>query len=207
MANWNDLFTSGGSGLILPQRTLAVSAMTVKTAKGTREFLNAAPAYTAIEQDFSRFGFITATMSPVADTTEQTIIDVTGEAGVLTQVISPTISTANSDMIIKVTVDGVDKEFTGKLVTSGTDVLTLGGFRTWEAATASEANYGQQNDGGYNTGQLSALLTPPQAIELGMGIPYETSIKVTVQGSDNLTAGSATHKAVACRFLTIPEGL
>lgn len=210
MANWNDLFTAdagGGAGLIFPQRTLNLAAVTIKTASATREFMNVAAAYTAIEQDFSRTGFVNSTYLPTPDTTEQTILDVTGEAGVLTHIISPQV-TVIGDMTIRITIDGNPaKVFTDTLQVANSDVLTMGDFQTFEASTSGVTAITQLGDIGYNTGQQASMTTAPQAIERKIGLPYTTSIKVTIQGSSSVVVGSATNKAVACRMLNIPEGL
>jgi hypothetical protein len=195
-----------GARLIMPQVTNAQVSISIKTATGIAATLGVAGSYTAIETDHTPVGYDTATLSQAADTTEQTIVDLSG-SGVLTNVVSPPITAGGSTMTIRVTIDGTVTTFTDVLVTAASSVLMLGGYIHRATNTVEGTSYTGLADAGYGA-QTLTMLTPNQVIERGgIGMVFKASLKVTVQGSTALTAGSASNKAIACFSLTVPEGL
>jgi len=194
-------------GLIMPQRTSLLADIEIRTSPTAFSNLSLAAAYTAIELDFTPFGFDTATLQQTSDTTEQTVIDVSGQSGVLTNVVSPSLVSGGGTVTVRVTVDGSLKTFIATLVTSNSSVMYLGGTAGWGGSTAA-VNYGANQDFGYSLNPQFIMLNPAQAIEQGViGIPFKNSLKVTVQGSTNLRAGGATNKSVVAFLTSLPEGL
>lgn len=203
--------TTAAAQMLMPQYVVDNLDLNAKTAIGTVAAANTAAFFTAVELDFTPIGFDTATLSPVADTTEQTIVDTgTGVSGVLTQILSPNIL-AGGVMTIRVTIDGVVTTFTATLADANVTVLCVGDFETWRASAATGGTgHGGNGNAGYASATLQAMtmITPRDSLSKGLpsGMVFEDSMKVTVQGDLNLRAGSASHKAAVAWLTAIPEG-
>ena len=129
--------------------------------------------------------------TPITTTTRTTILDVL-DKGTLTTVISPELAASNHRVTIWVTIDGVEQHWYAKIYTG--DRLLLGGFEQGIIPVTSTVNDGKNgaggpNDSGYYTIPPTLLLNPYQAIYKGVGIPFNTSLKVEVQLHD---AGNPT---------------
>ena len=209
MANWNDLF--GGGGLIMPSWTTNQdSGVTLKDGVITGNFANGAAFWASIDVSHTDKGYESVSLSCAADTTEQTIVDVTA-SGVLTHVMSPAPSAAGI-ITIRATIDGVVKTFISETL-SGANAsrYMIGHFigAGAEATAANGAGISSGNDSGYSSSGDSIMLTTPiQALNIGkVGLVFNTSLKVTVQSSVNVTATAEMLKALACYSLSIPAGL
>lgn len=200
----------GGAVLIMPKFAANDADVGAKAGAATVNVSNVAAFYTALELDHTDMGFDTATLITTGDTTEQTIVDTgTGVSGVLTQILTSALSGAGT-MTVRVTIDGTTTTFVGTIPAATFDVMLVGDFVPW-AATTTAAQYGAINNAGYSVlnDQKFAMLTPKDSATRGLpiGMIFEDSMKVTIQGSVSLRTGSATHKAAAAWLNYIPEGL
>lgn len=205
----------GGTPMFMPSFSCRSAGVGISTNSSNENISTEAGFYTAIEADHTTNGFESATLSPVSNTLEQTIVDTgSGKSGILTSVMSPRSSAAASIMTIRVTIDGIETLFTRIIDTAGDHVMILGVSRPWLATsdTLTNAGYNEGLHVGYftsNPAQSVSLLTPFDSVTLGLniGMIFKDSLKITVQCDSNLTAGSATHKAIASWLNYIPAGL
>lgn len=204
---------SGGGKVLIMPRFLANKATVFIKNSSITQTSNASNFYNAIETDFTQAGFDTATLQPVANTLEQTVVDTgTGKSGVLTAFLSSLASAPNSVMTVRVTMDGKLTTFVGTLKDASSYLMCLGDFSPWLAATGSQ-NVGDSslNDGGFMAPQSRniSMNTPLNTLAKGMlvGMVFKDSMKITIQCDNNLVVGSASHKAAALWLTTIPEGL
>ena len=203
----SSIIGSGSGSLIMPSYYFGAAGLTMKSAAGTAVDSSAAGFWTAIDLSHTDRGYETVKLIGVANTLEQTIVDVT-DSGVLTNVVASGLSGAGT-MTIRVTIDGAVKTFLSETLASN-ERFCIGAFlgATGEATAANGAGLGSANDSGYAADPLGAMLTPLQALNLGVnGLKFSTSLKVTIQGSANLTATAQQLNACACYSLSIPEGL
>ena len=207
-----DALMGGGSkSLIMPFSVHAASSVSIKEGASASRVSTQAAFYTALEVDFSAIGkrFDVDTLSPLANSSEQTITDITGQ-GVLTNVISSNVGSNGQTLTIRVTRDGITSSFTSVMPLS-TDRMVLGDV--WSGGTTSSNTsiplYGGQSDTGFDNNTISnaGILTPEQVLNKRLcGIPFKTSLKVTIQSNGNLQLGGTTNKAVALYTTYIPEG-
>lgn len=207
----------GGSGMIMP--TIIVNAANLKLKKGltTVSASNDSLFYDAIQLTHDILDYDTATLSYDNDSTEQTIIDTgTGKSGVLTQVITPPMDTSGI-ATIRVTIDGDVSVFTTPLVqTLSSMVFCLGDFATWTPQGGTNSiGIGSGSNVGYGTTnpsaeQSAAMLTPVDSAMKGLpiGMPFEDSMKVTIQSSTAWSAATGSQRKAAAAWLTyIPKGV
>jgi len=197
--------------LIMPRVTIRGSAsLYMKQAPATLITSDLAGFWTALGLSHTFLGYESNVKSAAADTTEQTIIDVT-DTGVLTGVVCPELSGAGT-MTIRVTIDGLVTTFISETLAAG-DRFCIGAFighRTQSNAN-NNTGLGGSSDGGFSVTTiqtLHALITPIQAMELAVvGMKFNTACKVTFQGSVNITGTAELLKAGTCYSLFIPEGV
>lgn len=207
--------SGGGKVLLMPVLAAPAAGVSIGTNPGNENISTEAGFYTAIEVNHTILGFETATLSPVGDTLEQTIVDTgTGKQGVLTSVMSPQSSASPSNMTIRVTADGKETVFTQVIDILNNSVMILGDTLPWAAQTSNtnSLSYGAGSHVSYFTvasAQDTVLVNPFDTLTRGLnvGIVFEDSLKVTVQCDANLRTGSGTHKAFASWLNYIPEGL
>lgn len=199
---------AGGTsrGLIMPE---VVSGLYIKTNDTTFSTSGVTSFWTAVDESKTPFGWESVSLTATADTTEQTIVDFSG-AGVLTHIIPAELS-ASGTMTVRVTADGTLTTFVSNTITDTIRYL-IGSFPLFSATgTAGDgAGIGSAQDAGYVTASTprALLTTSPQAIqEGGVGIVFNTSLKVTIQGSVNISASSFRGNAAVCYTNYIPEGL
>jgi len=200
---------ASGGGLIMPiYTTITSGALYMKTAKATTVAANAAGFWTEIDVSHTAAGYETVKLAAAANTTEQTILDIT-DAGVLTHVVAPALSGAGT-MTIRVTADGTETTYISQtLGTQGRFILgqiigTEGGV-----TAANGSGLGSALDAGFSiTADRALLPTPTQSMGIrSAGIKFETSLKVTIQGSVNITATAQWLNACANYTLDIPTGV
>tara|TARA_R110002020_G_scaffold445824_1_gene657771 strand:+ start:1561 stop:2409 length:849 start_codon:yes stop_codon:yes gene_type:complete len=166
--------------------------------------------WSEIDASHTTFGYESVSLSATSDTTEQTIVDVTG-LGVLTHVIAPVLS-GTGTMTIRVTIDGVVKTFISEslLIGSNSHRFCIGDFQNTEptGSAGSGSGYGSEKDHGWSNSNQAFVTTPIQCLQRALiGMPFKTSLKVTIQGSVNITSTAENSKAAALYSLFIPEGL
>lgn len=202
--------SSSGGGLTFPSAPVFQGTISIKNGSTTIYNDASSSFYTSLETSHTSSGFEMATYSQAANTTEQTIVDVS-TSGVLTNIMSCSLSGAG-DITIRITIDGQETAITTTV--QNTRKVLMGGF-TSNQPTATTGNLGN-TIGGYNdlgflsdpTAREFQMLTPIQVIQKGIvGMLFKESLKVTIQSSVSLTAGSAGNKCVVGYFASIPEGL
>lgn len=148
-----------------------------------------------------------ATLQPIVNTSEQVVVDITGE-GVLTNVISPYVSTPATHTI-RIEIDGGDPiEFVLSTNTANQQLI-LGYISTFLPVISADSNIGlgSYSDLGFTTAEYAIIHTPLQVIlESSYGLKFKTSLKITVQCSVNFLA-DASSKAYAFYTTFIPKGL
>lgn len=198
-----------GGGLIMPSSSyISISAIGLKSAAGTLSFADASGFWTAIDLSHTPLNYETVKLAASADTTEQTILDIT-DSGVLTHVIAPALS-GSGTMTIRVTVDGTVKTFVSQTMAAG-GRFCLGAFipGSGQTSTSGTVGWGSNVDAGFSiTAEKVLLPTPNEALSLtNAGLVFKTSLKVTIQGSVNITATAEQLNGCANYSLLIPEGL
>lgn len=202
-----ELSSKGGGGLIMPQYN--PGQVYIKAAEGSATGASSVAFWDAINLPHTEFGFESVSLVATSDTSEQTIVDISGQEGVLTHVLTPAMAIAGV-MTVRITKDGKVLTFTSPSY-AGATRFCVGHF-PWVRADASvsvaTAFYGAR-DGGYgNTAATYATLsTPAQAILDFTGIKFKDSLKVTIQGSSAIHASLYWQNAAACYLTSIPEGL
>jgi hypothetical protein len=199
---------STGGGLVMQGITaLAVADVNMKDTAGSITSADLAGFWTAIDVTHTPLGWESVKLAAAADTTEQTIVDTTGE-GVLTHVLAPELG-SNGTMTIRVTRDGEVLTFISETIGNSARFM-IGDFRGYLANSGSGGvGVGAVTDDGYAIASQSALMTTPiQAItSSNNGIKFTNTLKVTIQGSVNITAVADRLNAAACYTLALPEGL
>jgi len=204
-------FKSGGDTVnrIMPSYISDIAGLSLKDGSGNIRLSNTTTFYTAVNRIFDDLIFDTASLTQVADTNEQTIVDISGQEGILTQVKSCPITAGGNTITIRVTADGVVYEFSEVLTNGANDILCLGDFSTLIAGTSVAHNFGQVGSFGYQTPASSrslTMLSPRESMERGgVGIPFKESLKVTIQGSSNLVVGSTSNQCAVCWYKTKPQ--
>lgn len=142
----------------------------------------------------------------VQDTSEQTIIDVSGESGVLTNVIGANVQQLGSVTTFRVTVDGKLYTYVTEPNESNPVNLVrhvLGYFprqtQGINTAPAGALSGPYMSYGNWETMAVGMPL-PSAAVEAGYGIPYDNSIKVTIQCSDAPQTASLGLRVGTVRF-------
>lgn len=193
----------GGAGLYLPESARLGSLLDIKTSAGATASSEVAAFWTAVDLSHTFLGWESVKLSAAADTTEQTIVD-TSIPGVLTHVVAPELS-GSGIMTIRVTINGDVKTFVSETI-SATDRFCLGMFYPWNAG-ATDLAYGCASDEGFGvTSAQNYMPTSIDAVNEGLGLKYNT-LKVTIQGSVNITATANKLNGCANHTLSIPEGL
>ena len=198
---------SSGGGLTFPSVTAFNSLVSIKNGSTTNYSDTSASFYTSLEVSHTNSGFEMATLQQAANTTEQTIVDVS-TSGVLTNIMSCDLSGVG-DITIRITIDGKETTITTTVANNSQKIL-MGGFTSNEPSSNSGNTIGSTNDLGFtsNNSREFQMLTPIQVIQQGVaGMVFKESLKVTIQGSVSLETGSASDKCVVGYFASIPEGL
>lgn len=176
----------------------------MKADAATAAASTAAGFWTAIDLSHTPFGWESVKLAAAANTTEQTIVDVT-DAGLLTHVIAPQLSGAGT-MTIRVTIDGTEKTYVSGTL-AAVDRFCLGLFYPWNANTTPQS-YGCATDEGFGIANAQNYLpTSIDSVNEGIGLKFETSLKVTIQGSVNITGTANQLNGCANYTTSIPEGL
>lgn len=203
-----EIVITQGGGLIMPTFTsVASNSLTLKSAAGTLAQDNTAAFWTAVDLSHTAQGWESVKLAAAADTTEQTILNIS-DKGILTQVVAPKLSGAGT-MTIRVTADGVVTTYVSETI-DGDARFCIGHVLGYSAETsaANGQGIGSANDDGFSVTPFALLPTPLQTLAEGnIGIKFDTSLKVTIQGSVNIT-GTALHlNGCANHSLFVPEGL
>ena len=199
---------SATAGLYMPSMSAAsAAAVYIKTAAAAPS-ANLAAFWTDIDLSHTALGYESIKLAAAANTTEQTIVDTTG-AGILTSVIAPHLSGAGT-MTVRITAD--NKVYTFLSPTqAATDRYLVGSFKSYASTTGASINTGiaSANDLGFsNANSRYYMQIPPAAIsEALIGLRFRSSLKVTIQGSVNITATAEELNCCACYTTSIPEGL
>lgn len=205
MALLSSILNSGSGNLIMPE--IIASQVWIKRSTLADELADASLFWAVIDSSKTSRKWESVSLTPTADTTEQTIVDTTGE-GLLTHIAASELS-GSGTMTIRITIDGTLKTFISPTIGINTRFL-MGAFElfaTTEVA-ANGAGISSGFDGGYGAGELVTMTTSPQAIRAGgMGMIFKTSLKVTIQGSVNLTGTAERVKSAVSYSNYIPEGL
>lgn len=193
----------------MPATTNDSNTILVKDGSASAVDSSVAGFWTAIDKVHTPYGWESVSKTTLADTTEQTIVDISGQAGVLTHVLGPGLS-ATGILTIRVTADGTLTTFISETLGAANRRFCIGHFPGWLAtgSTSTHTGIGSRNDAGYSIVSQGAMITTAlQALkEALVGITFKTSLKVTVQGSVNLAAGD-NGKAAAIHSLFLPKGL
>ncbi len=200
---------AAASSISMPSyMTTLTNRVTMKSAAGTVSTAGAAAFWTAIDLSHTHEGYEAVKLTAAADTTEQTILDIT-DSGVLATVVAPELVSAGT-MTIRVTIDGGTAiVFLSETITAGGRFL-LGGIlgAIGEATAANGQGIGSANDEGFAVNSNIMILTPPQTLQRGnIGMVFKTSLKVTIQGSVNVSGVANDNNCCANYALLIPEGL
>lgn len=200
--------SSGASLVMSSASTVIAGDVHIKTALATLESAGSAGFWTAIDLSHTLLGWESVKLAAAADTTEQTIVDTTG-AGVLTHVLSPELS-GSGTVTIRVTRDGELFTFVSETIGTGARFM-VGDFKGWTptVSTADGIGHGSGNDVGYAVTTLPTHMTTPlqAVVDTRNGIKFKSTLKVTIQGSVNISGSAELLNAAACYTLALPEGL
>ena len=198
-----------GGGLIMPSYTVNnTSGLLLKNGQASNVGADAAGFWTAIDLTHTPLGYETVKLAAAANTTEQTILDIT-DVGVLTNVVAPELS-GSGTMTIRVTADGAVTTYVSETIATGARFCIGAILGQDSTATAGDgAGFGARLDSGFAiTSDFATLITPLQTLYLGgIGITFNTSLKVTIQGSANISGTAQLLNCCANYSLFIPEGL
>ena len=204
--------SGSAGGMVMPALTALTTALTIKNGAGSIRESDTSGFYMPIEADQSSGFFETATLQPVSNQLEQTIVDTgTGHTGVLTQVVAARTS---GTMTVRIYIDGIVHAFVGENP-SAAYVTCVGDFAPWLAqnAAGTPVGFGGVASTGWHTTNSTrqhTMLSPEESAAKGLpvGMVFRDSLKVTIQSTGiDVTVGSASHKAVAAWLNYIPKGL
>lgn len=193
----------------MPSYTVkATSGLFMKASSASLVAASASGFWTAIDLSHTPQGWESIKLAAAANTTEQTILDIT-DVGVLTNVVSPELS-GSGTMTIRVTADGTVSTYVSETIATGAR-FCIGGFLGYQpTGTAGDGmSLGGGVDAGFDdTADRATLITPLQTLQLGgVGIKFSSSLKVTIQGSANISGTAQLLNCCANHSLFIPEGL
>ena len=201
--------SGSGGGLTMPSYTINnTSGLLLKNGQASNTGADAAGFWTAIDLSHTAQGYETVKLAAAANTNEQTILNIL-DSGVLTNVVAPELS-GSGTMTIKVTADGVETVYLSETITTGARFCIGAILGQDSTATATDgAGFGARLDAGFSTTtDFATLITPLQTLYLGgIGIKFETSLKVTITGSVNISGTAQLLNGCANYSLFIPEGL
>jgi len=196
--------------LSFPEGAVADNSLVMKEGAATRTNAAAAAFKTAFDTSHTVFGWESVSLASAADTTEQTLANVTG-AGILTLVVHPQLS-AGGTATIRITADGVLTTLVSETLATG-DRFYAGDVRQWDVEITADGGggLGSDNDSGFGTASTGAaaanVMTPLQTIMDGqIGIKFTATLLVTIQGSVNLHATAANRSACCAYYLNVPKG-
>lgn len=195
---------------IMPQTINRMGDLGLMSSVTVASFDSGAAFWTAMAVPHTGHGFESPSITTALDTTEQTIVDVVSGEGVLTQVMGPVMSSISDTATIRVTADGEVFTFVGAAVSAAINRLLVGHFfqRTLNAADIAITE-GARLDYGYESHLLTiglGLPTPQQTIAgTSIGIPFENSLKVTVQLSAAGSGVGQGPKAGCCYTNYLPQ--
>lgn len=200
---------TGGSnaGLKLIQTMNNPVRVTVSGNLATVSASQSSAIFNTYTEDTTPMLFDTATLQQAANTAEQTIVDTgTGVSGVFTGMYTNILDVGQT-ATVRVYIDNTVKTFTFTAVVADYIGL-LGSVRFVSGSSAgSSQHYGSDADTGYDDLGQMYFLNPIQAIYENIGIVFNNSLKVTIQGDTTLQAGSTSNFNVVAWATTIPEGL
>lgn len=189
------------AGLIFPQFKANYSKVALKDSSS---FLldSSSSFWSAFSRDFTGRGWAAKRLVMASNTSEQPIVElVSGQSGVLTQVITGSISSGT----VTVTVIADDKTyvFTDNALHGGSRMLLGGIFPIQGQASDRSVSEASVLDNGYGTNSTYAnctYSTPAWAINRLVGIPFSNYLKVTVQHSV-IPDTSGSRDNAACSYL------
>jgi len=196
--------------MIMPQFTAEHHLVFLKAGLSVSHQSNSANFFGQLQNNWSQYGFETAAHPQSANTLEQTIVETgAGHEGVLAHVMCGGLS-GTGDITIRVTADGEVHTFLVEGITNSRR-FCIGDFVQFSPSTDSNLSTGEFSafDAGYQTTRPLGMVTPNDTASKGMkiGIPFEDSLKVTMQGSVNFNVGSSSNKSVAVWLTHIPQGV
>jgi hypothetical protein len=165
----------------MPKTTAAYNTISLKNGVSTSYIANTTTFFSVLQADNSYMAKSGAQISASNSTARQVIIEINGQSGTLTTVISPTPK-ITSDISIFVTVDGVEYEYQFKNLNASYRAV-LGGFSNVKQDTAphdSPNTIGSYKDEGFLQFERY-ILNPVQAMQKNIGVPFKKSLKVEVQ--------------------------
>lgn len=205
MSKASDFFAAASVGGFKMTETIASNLTLKETNSLTADDLSADFWNSITDTSNPTKGFRGQWISTLADTLEQDIIDDTGVEGVLTSVICPVFDTATTVATVRVEADGVIHTFTshqpivGALANSFR--FLVGAFMQWNPITVgtNATGMGSGHDYGFGLASTSlvslGVMTPLQAIGEDFGIPFEDSIRVSIQMSEPRDTGTYQPRA------------
>jgi hypothetical protein len=176
---------TGGLARHMPAASAPFSTFFVKNGFGTRLDSTDGNFFTQISNASGVRGYIGSVITTSIGTTETTIIDVT-TSGLLTQVICPGTQSATTIFTVRITIDGTLHTFVSPTVSDNHRFL-LGHFPQFSPQIGTGSpGIGGIADYGFTLTNHVMLPTPTQTLmNTNIGIPFDTSLKVTVQASES----------------------
>ena len=99
--------SKSGASMVFPVTSSASGRITLKTSNSTGLTSSASGFWTAIDTSHTEEMYETVSLSTALNTNEQTIVDLSGQAGVLTHVLCPVIDLSSSGTVtVRITEDG-----------------------------------------------------------------------------------------------------
>lgn len=204
----------GGEGkVLLPLSEILIDNLDLQliTFSGAIADTNSATFWDVMgNPDSIELGWQGDVLQQATDTNEQTVIDESGEGGVVANVVSSVMSGSGGKHTIRVTVDGILHTFISPLHTGGLARFILGYIGQFSPGTTSSFPAGINargfSDLAEQTGKKYWLPNPVECLQFGMGLPYEDSVKVTIQSESNPISG-IRGKVAVLRTSFSPKGL
>ena len=132
----------------------------------------------------------------------QELVNIEGEGGILTHIISPVLLSIGHTCKVTIVADGVTTIFNHVSPLSSSRFL-IGGYLHGRRPYTNASAYGNTLAGGFQDegfeGYSSTAIftmTPLQAISEGIGLQYKNSLKVTLESTGNSTATCFNYSSV-----------
>lgn len=178
---------SGGSTPLFPTYVSGAANTHIATALGGQSHSLAGSFWTAIDADKTLSQWESTRYNATSNTSQQTMISLSGQSGVLTSILTPVFTNASAVITIIITIDGSVLETIVINSNSATSSrVFVGGAKGWQPGVLpdySNAYGGDQTDSGYNSTTNILILTSPQSIEEFVAIPFKSSLNVTIQST------------------------
>lgn len=199
----------GRKTLLFPMQQTVYGSLSAKDGTGLVVTDDASLFGGVFSQDISLLNAGNTQYTTLDNTTEQTVLSIPSGSGVLTSIVCPIVDNIGDTITIRVTADGNTTTYT-RATTIASERFCIGGFVKYKAQSSATAvnGYLSASDSGFDGAAPEyGMLNPMQAVELGYGKKFESSLTVTIQVSSLDTSNTNRTYCGVAWLDYVPEGI